>query len=56
MFQTPQRGTNQNADQPPDERDSAALRAGWWVQAAHHVHEDVSDHHHGRLVVVPGLV
>lgn len=24
--------------------------------ATHHVHEDVSDHDHGCLVVVPGLV
>lgn len=56
MFQTPQHVPDQNAGQPLDGRDSAALKPGGRSQAAHHVHEDVSDHHHGRLMVVPCLV
>lgn len=25
-------------------------------QPTHHVHEDVSDHNHGSLMVIPGLI
>lgn len=44
--------TKEKRCQAPDRRSCAART----VRTTHHVHQDVSDHHHGRLVVVPGLV